>query len=153
MRALEAEREARKELEKQLKALAPLQKFADALGGDPATGKTELEQITERLANHEADLGKERGARWRAEIAIEKGLTVQQAARLVGATREDLAADADALKELFPTAPAGPGTPKPDLSQGGKGGSGLNLDSQIDAAQKAGKWRDVITLQNQKFAN
>lgn len=152
LKALEAEREARKDLEKRLKALEPLQQIAAALGnGDPAKGKTEIELITERLANHETELGKERSARWRAEIAHEKGLTPQQAARLVGSSRDDLAADAEALKELFPTAPTAPGIPKPDPSQGGQGGAGPALDSQIAEAQKKGDWRAVIALQNQKF--
>jgi len=34
---------------------------------------------------------------WRAEIALEKGLTLTQAKRLVGSTKEELEADADAL--------------------------------------------------------
>jgi hypothetical protein len=154
IKALQAERAARQALEKKLEALAPLEKIAAALGGGDATaGKSEIELITERLTNHETELGKERSARWRAEIAIEKGLTVQQASRLVGSSRDELAADADALQALFPTAPAAPGTPKPDPSQGGRGGASVDLDSKIQEAQKKGDFRSVIALQNQKFAN
>jgi len=155
LKALQAERDARKALEKKLEGLAPLEKLAAALGatGDPTTGPTDIEKITERLTKHETELAGERQARWRAEIANEKGLTVEQAARLQGDSKEALAADADALKALFPTAPLAPGTPRPDPHQGGLGGSGANLDSQIAEAQKAGKWRDVITLQNQKLAS
>ncbi len=152
-KALAAERKRADEMEKQLKALAPLQKLAEALGGagDPATGPTDIEKITERLTKHETELAGERQARWRAEIANEKGLTIEQAARLQGDTKDVLAADADALKALFPTAPPAPGTPRPDPSQGGQGGNGVNLDSQIAEAQKAGDFRKVIALQRQKL--
>jgi hypothetical protein len=151
LKALKAEREAREALEKQIKALAPLQKIAEALGqGDPAKGQTEIEQITERLSKHEEELGNERTARWRAEIANDKGLTTEQAARLAGKTKDELAADADALKALFPSTPT---TPKPDPSQGGRGGSGVDLDARIQEAQKKGDFRAVISLQNQKLAD
>jgi hypothetical protein len=152
-RALAAEREARKGLEKQLAELAPLKDLAKALtGGAPAPdGKTDLQILQERLASHETDLGNERSARWRAEVAHEAGLTPQQAARLHGATKEELSADAEALKALFPAAPVTPGTPKPDPSQGPRG-TGPDIDSRIAEAQKAGDWRAVISLQNQKLA-
>lgn len=155
LKALKAEREAREALEKQLKALAPLEKLAAALGanGDPATGPTDIEKITERLTKHETELASERQARWRAEIANEKGLTIEQAARLQGDSRDALAADADALKALFPTALAASGTPRPDPSQGGQGGAGPALEAQIAEAQKKGDWRTALALQNQKLAN
>lgn len=152
-KALAAEREARKALEKQIAALAPLQKLADALGtGTPAAGgKSEVELLNERFAEHEKTVAEERAARWRAEVAHEKGLTPAQAARLAGATRDELLADADALLALFPAAAsANPGTPKPDPSQGARGG-GLSVDAQIAEAQKKGDWRTVISLQNQKL--
>jgi hypothetical protein len=153
-KALEAEREARKALEKQVAALAPLQKLAEALGVTPEAGqgKTEIEQITERLANHEQELASEREARWRAEVANEKQLTPEQAAELRGATREELAAHADRLLTLFPQTQQS-GTPRPDPSQGGRGGGAVNLDTQIQEAQKKGDYRAVIALQNQKLAN
>jgi hypothetical protein len=154
-KALQAERDARKALEKQIAALAPLQKLAEALGsGTPAAaGKNEVELLNERFAQHEKTVAEERAARWRAEVAHEKGLTPQQAARLVGATREDLVADADALVALFPAAaPPAPGTPKPDPSQGARG-AGPTVDSRIAEAQAKGDWRTVISLQNEKLAN
>lgn len=151
-RALAAEREARKGLERQLAELAPLKDLAKALtgGAPPPDGKTDLQVLQERLATHETDLAGERSARWRAEVAHEVGLTPQQAARLQGATKEELAADAAALKELFPTVPATPGTPKPDPSQGPRG-PGPDVDSRIAEAQKTGDWKTVIALQNQKL--
>lgn len=147
---LEKERQERQKLAEQLEKLTPLQKIAEALGqGDPEKGKTDLEQLTERLSKHEEELASEREARWRAEVANEKGLTAEQAARLVGKTKEELASDADALKALFPSVP---GTPKPDPSQGGRGGAGIDLDSRIQEAQKKGDWKTVLSLQNQKLA-
>lgn len=157
-RALAAERDARKALEKQVAALAPLQKIAEALGaGTPAAaGKSELELLNERFAQHERDLADERVARHRAEVAHEKGLTPAQAARLQGGTRDELLADADALLALFPPASAGapaqPGTPRPDPTQGARG-AGPDVDSRIKEAQAKGDWRTVISLQNEKLAD
>ncbi|TBL44251.1 hypothetical protein EYA84_02070 [Verrucosispora sp. SN26_14.1] len=101
-KALAAEREARKALEKRIAALAPLEKLATALGGgDVDKGKTEVEQLTERLAAQERAIADERTARWRAEVQAEKKLTAVQAARLVGSSREELLADADELLAAF----------------------------------------------------
>lgn len=154
-KALDEERAARKELEKQLAALAPLKDLATALSGgqQPPAGKSAEELLNERFAKYETDLADERAARWRAEVAAEKGLTAQQAARLQGASRDELAADADALVALFPTAPGGPRTPAPDPSQGARGGTPPDIDAQIREAQAKGDWRTVISLQNSKLAN
>lgn len=152
-KALATEREARKALEKKL---APLEQFLSALTGGqkPVDGKSEVELLQERFAEHEKTLADERGARWRAEIANEKGLTAQQAARLNGATRDELLADADALLALFPTA-AGPRTPLPDPSQGARGGGtpAADLDARIAEAQGKRDFRTVIALQKQKLQN
>lgn len=153
-KALATEREARKALEKQLAALAPLQKLAEAIGGGQQQpgGKSEVELLNERFAQLEQNAAEERTARWRLEVAAEKGLTPQQASRLVGGTREELAADADALVALFPATPAGPRTPVPDPSQGARGGQVPDIEAQIKEAQAKGDWRSVISLQNQKLA-
>lgn len=134
--------------------LAPLAKLAEALGGTiaPVDGKTEIEQITERLGSYETQLADERTARWRAELANEHKFTSEQAAELRGSTREELAAHAERLKTLFPTVPAAPGTPRVDPSQGGSGGSGVNLETQIAEAQAKGDWKTAMRLQNQKLA-
>lgn len=153
-KALAAERDARKELEKQLAALSPLQKLAEAMGaGTPAAGgKTEVELLNERFAELERTANDERGARWRLEVAAAKGLTPQQAARLQGSTLEELNADADALVALFPTAPAGPRNPAPDPSQGARGGQpSPDLEAQIAAAKTAGNNRLAISLERQKL--
>lgn len=101
-RALREEREARKALERQLAELAPLKQLAELLGGKPTgDGPTDLEKLTERLNRHDEELAAERTARWRAEVQAEKGLTAKQAARLVGATKDELLADADELLATF----------------------------------------------------
>src|SRR5690606_30758410 len=81
--ALRKEREARKALERQLAELAPLKQLADLLGGK-ATGdaKTDLERLTERMDQYERQITEERMARWRAEVAAEKGLSPALAERL-----------------------------------------------------------------------
>jgi len=151
---LQEEREARKALEKQLAELAPLAQLkplAELLGGrSSGDTKTDLEKLTERLDSYERQIAEERMARWRAEVAAEKGLPPALAARLQGATREDLAADADALLALIPT--PGPRTPAPDPSQGSRGSGPADLDTLIHEAQVKGDWRTVISLQNQKLA-
>jgi hypothetical protein len=152
IKALQAERKAREDLEKQLAKLAPLQQLADAIGGNQpqSGGKSEVELLNEKFATYETQLGEERQARWRAEVAAAKGLTPQQAARLQGASLEEFTADADALLELFPA--AGPRNPAPDPSQGARGGqSGPDLEAQIAEARKAGDFRKAISLERTKL--
>ena len=128
LKALQAEREARAALERRLTALEPLAKLASAMGVDPGKEPTDADKLRERQSALEKELADERQARWRAEVAQEKKLTAAQATRLVGTTREDLLADADALLSAFPTAappdPAKPGAarPKPDPAQGARPG-------------------------------
>lgn len=126
-RALREEREARRALEKRLATLAPLERLAATLAGDQADdGRTDVQRLTERLDSYERQIAEERQARWRAEVAAEKGLPAALAARLQGSTREELAADADALLLLIPAAPAtpaGPRIPAPDPSQGARSSS------------------------------
>jgi hypothetical protein len=148
-KALQAERDARKQLEKDIAALAPLKAIADALGSSPAEAKSELEQLNERLSGHEKLLATEREARWRAEIAHAAGMSPEQAAELRGSTKEELQAHAERLKTLFPTT-ATPGTPKPDPTQGSRGG--VELDAQIRAAEEKGDVMESIRLKNLKFA-
>lgn len=63
--------------------------------------KTEIQKATDKAlaADKRADLAEARILR--LEIAAEKGLTQAQAKRLMGATREELEADADELLEAF----------------------------------------------------
>jgi hypothetical protein len=152
-KALQAERDARKELEKKLTALAPLEKLAAALGGgDPAKAKSEIELLTERQTQFEQEVAKEREARWRAEVANEKGLTPTQAGRLRGATRDELVADADAMIADFGITPGKPatGSPRPDPSQGARPGGEPDIDQQIREAESKGDVREAIRLKTHK---
>jgi hypothetical protein len=153
-RALAAEREARKALEKQMAEYAPLKELAAALAGGqkPPAGKSEVDLLNERFAELEKTANEERAARWRVEVAQAKGLSAEQASWLQGTTQEELAASADRLLAAFPTAPAGPRTPVPDPSQGARGGApGPDLQAQIDAAKKAGDWKAAIALERTKL--
>lgn len=147
-KALREEREARKALEKQLAELAPLRQIAAALAGEKEpTGKSEVQLLQERFDAYEKQLADERLARWRAEIAAEKGLPAKLAARLTGSTREELEADADELKAFIP--PDKPSTPAPDPTQGARGP--VDLDAQIRDAEAKGDVKTAIRLKTQKL--
>lgn len=149
-KALAAEREARQALEKQVAALAPLSKLAEALGLDPAAkpGRSDVEALAERVSTQERELATERALRLRLEVAAETGLTAAQAARLQGGNRDELLADATALKALFPAAPGAPGpsgTPAPDPTQGTRGNA-TEIQTLLAEAQKKGDTREAIRL-------
>ncbi|MCC3311521.1 hypothetical protein [Nocardia africana] len=71
------------------------------------------------------ELERDAGLARRYEAANEAGLPLSMAGRLVGTTREELIADAQALKAQIggvttdPATPPVPPTPKPDRRQGG----------------------------------
>jgi hypothetical protein len=132
-----------RDVKSQLEKLAPLQKLADVLAGqagDDGDGKPDIDALAQRLAQHENDLKSERLARFRAEVAHEKGLTAAQARRLVGDTRDELAKDADDLLKDFKATNDGRGGrngPRPDPSQGNRGGKPMSGREQALAeAQK-----------------
>ena len=114
-KALEDERKARREAEKQLKAVN------DRLKELEDKDKSESERLASRVAELEKELSTERGRATRLEVALDKGLSKTQARRLVGETEEDLVADADDLLASFktddPKAPPGQ-RPKEDLKTG-----------------------------------
>ncbi|MFD6770602.1 hypothetical protein ACFWC6_30765 [Micromonospora chalcea] len=119
-KALQEERQKVRAAERELKAAqAELKKYQDR-------DKSEAEKTAERLAEFEQRAQQAEQLLLRLEVAAEKGLTPAQAKRLVGATREELEADADDILATFPTAPAVPErkAPKPDPSQGSRGGGG-----------------------------
>lgn len=91
-RALDAERKARAAAEKRLRDAEAKLKAADD------AGKSDLE----RLQGQVADLTKRAEAAEakadRFEVAAAKGLSLAQARRLVGGTKEELEADADAMR-------------------------------------------------------
>lgn len=193
MKALAAEREARKAAEKaaaeqaeahnrqlaemqaQLKALQPAAElFAQFRKvAVPAEEKTDTERLRDELAQVRDETKAERQARWRLEVATDKGLTREQAAELRGETEQELAAHADRLLALFPKAapppppaeppatepaagngqqPTPPTTagPKPDPSQGARGP--VDIHAQIQDALAKGDIRTSIQLKQQLAA-
>jgi hypothetical protein len=141
-KALAEERAARKDLEKRLAALEPLGQLASALNVKPDQGKTDVQTLTDQIAQMQKDLTDERAGRLRAEVAAEKKLPPALAGRLHGSTREELAADADALLAAFPAAS---GAPAPDPTQGARGGAG-ELEALLKAAQEKGDTKTAIHL-------
>ena len=162
-KALQAQRDEIKQLKSKLGELdgldiEALKKLASALGGKPSGDtKTDLERLTERLAEVEKSATEERILRLRLEVATDKGLTPAQAARLVGSTREDLAKDADDLLALFPQQQQANGqqqtggSPRPDPTQGTRG-SGDQIDARITEAEQKGDTRLAIALKTQRLA-
>ncbi|MFE5021404.1 hypothetical protein [Streptomyces sp. NPDC056690] len=97
-RALAAEREARRDLERRLKEVEPLAaKYREIEDSQ----KSDLERLTEQLTAAEQRAQQAESDGLRMQVAAAKGLTPEQAARLQGATREELEADADQLRALF----------------------------------------------------
>ncbi len=110
-KALAAERDLRKAAEKELAKYRKVE--ADKADAD----KSEAEK---RAAAEQRAVDAELRAT-RLEVAHEKGLTPAQAKRLVGTTRDEIAADADEILRDFPAAQVKAATPKPDPSQGSRG--------------------------------
>jgi hypothetical protein len=128
-KALAAERDARKAAEKELA------RYRKAEADQAEADKSEAEK---RAAAEQRAADAELRAT-RLEVAHEKGLTPAQAKRLVGATREELEADADEILRDFPVTPAAPKVPKPDPSQGPKGETKTRAKSLTEAIAAARK--------------
>ena len=126
-KALDEERKARKAAE------AELAKYRKAEQDKADADKTEAERRAAAEARAEAAELKA----LRLEVATEKGLTAKQAARLVGATREELEADADELIASFPAAAPTKTAPKPDPSQGPKNPAPKRAGSLSEAVAAA----------------
>lgn len=125
-KALQAERARAKDLEKELA------KYRKAEQDRAEADKTEAEK---RAAAEQRAADAEMRAT-RLEVAHAKGLTPAQAKRLVGATKEELEADADEILRDFPTTPAKPAAPKPDPTQGARG-EAKNRPTSLGAAVAA----------------
>ncbi|WP_139344443.1 capsid assembly scaffolding protein Gp46 family protein [Rathayibacter sp. VKM Ac-2630] len=111
-KALKAERAARSAAERRVAELeAEAQKRADAELTEVERLKKENATLTEQNAKSERDA-------LRNAVALEKGLPASLAARLIGSTREEMAADADTLLSVIPQAQST--NPRPDPSQGPK---------------------------------
>lgn len=120
-------REQEKRAKDNAEAAAKLKEIEDA-------AKSEAERTTEKLTAAETRASTAESRADRLEVALEKGLTPSQAKRLVGATREELEADADELlRDLGEASKARP--PKPDPTQG-RAPDGKPLDPRAaDLAQ------------------
>jgi len=79
--------------------------------------KTETQRLTDRVEAAEKAASGHEATALRLSVAFDKGLTAQQAKRLVGTSRDELEADADEIRRDFPTPP---GTVRP-VDQGPRG--------------------------------
>lgn len=141
VQALERERAARKAVEARLKELEPLaeelQKLRDA-------EKSEVEKLGDKLAREVEHRQRVEAENIRLRVAMDNGLTSDQANRLVGTTQEELEADAkEFLKMLRPAEPEEepqPGsvqqTPQPRLKSGVPAGLPLNGDPLTAALER-----------------
>lgn len=108
LKALKAERDARKQAEKSSAELAArLKAFEDA-------NKTDLERAQAAAAEAAAELVTLRTENTRNAVAIAKGVPADLIPFLTGDTEADMAAKADLLMSRL----SAPGIPKPDPSQG-----------------------------------
>lgn len=124
-KALDAERKARREAERQLKQMA------DRLKEIEDKDKSDTDKLREQVEQLKSEAQQNATKAMRAEIAAEKGLTPAQAKRLVGASREELEADADEILEAFPTGGVKPPPseqPRPDLRGGTDPTEGTDVD-------------------------
>lgn len=115
-KALDDERKARRDAERQLKAVN------DQLTALQDKDKSESERAVERVSQLERDLAAATARADRFEVACEQGLDMTRAKRLTGTTREELEADAEELRGWTagkPDVPPVPGKPTEDLTGGG----------------------------------
>lgn len=107
--------------------------------------KSETQRLTDRVEAAEKRATDADGMAMRLQVALEKGLTLKQAQRLVGSTAEELAADAEELLETFKPAETKTETPTVDLDLGARPGAVASSDprtrdlQQIEADIKAAK--------------
>ena len=130
-KAIAAERKRADAHDKELKALkAEAQSKADAELSELERFKKENDEL--RSGKTAADL-----QALRLEVALEKGLPANLAARLQGSDRESLETDADSLSELVASKPNG--QVRSDPSQGAKPGTGSQDPGQAfaDALNRA----------------
>lgn len=118
-RALAAERKARRDAERQVTELAGRLKAIED------RDKSDSERHAEENATLKKELETATATSARYKVALEKGLSITQAKRLVGSTEDELSLDADELLTDLgvtdtPTgSETGPATrPRPDLTPG-----------------------------------
>ncbi len=112
--------------------------------------KSELQKALDRAEKAEKDLTPAQTQVARLEVALEKGLTLTQAKRLVGTTKDELAADADELlADLGGKSGGGAGGKRPDARQLQSGSRG-NGDEN---AGLTGKERAAALLRQYRSAS
>lgn len=94
--------------------------------------KTETERLRDELEQLRAASSEATVKALRAEVAMSKGLTPAQAKRLVGATLEELEADADEILEAFPTKPPSSPPPTRDPAPDLRGGHDPTDSTPVD---------------------
>lgn len=80
--------------------------------------KSDSEKLADRASTAEARASAAELHVLKLSVGAEKGLSMKQAGRLVGSTREELEADADEMLVDFP--PAANGAPRPAPAPGGR---------------------------------
>jgi hypothetical protein len=126
-KALDEERKARRDAERQLKEMG------DQLRTLQDKDKSDSERLTEKVTQLEKDLAAATARADRFEVALDKGLDMTRAKRLTGATREELEADADELQSWQAGKPADPVPNKPAVDL--KGGGDPTEDPDVDLRQ------------------
>jgi len=117
-KALEAERVARKEAEKQVKAFqARLEELEDAGRSDAEKQRRKAERAEQALEEARAELAARDRALLLREVADEVGLPTRLVNRVQGDDRDAMLADAQELMSLV--APEGPRKPAPVPEAGG----------------------------------
>jgi hypothetical protein len=111
-------------------------KASEALAAIEDANKSELTKAQERAAEAEKAAQSHETTALRLQVAFDKGLTPAQAKRLVGATRDELEADADEILRDF-VAPAK--RPSGSVDQGPRGGTVKADPRQVFADILAGK--------------
>lgn len=140
-------------LRARIKELEPLaQRFQEL---DDAA-KSEQQRTSEALTAAQERAVRAEGELLRMQVATEKGLTAAQAKRLVGNTREELAADADDFLASMPAPPQASTsrTPVEALRPGALPQTAdLTVDERIAELMKnpTKNRRELISLQNQKL--
>jgi hypothetical protein len=147
--ALAKEREARRKAESEARVNAEAAKrLKDAEDAD----KSEVQKAADRATAAEKRAEAAEARILRLEIAAEKGLSVAQAKRLVGDSRDELEADADELLEAFGAKsdkvgdgkkPDARTTPKEKLRPGAST-SNEDEEQEVDAKQ-AGEMAERIS--------
>lgn len=94
-RAKRAITKLRTESKSQKAAMAEMRDKAEKFDALSDANKSDSEKLTEKVTSSEQRATTAEARADRLEVAIEKGLTLNEAQRLVGGTKEELLADAD----------------------------------------------------------